>query len=146
MHSHCIDSRKYVESLQSCIPLVDHSPTSGQTSIQYPPFNLKKISDKYFKLEFAVYGFSETEIFINQTQNHLKIVGKKNELEAGGEYVYQEFSPLSFEREFDIMTGYVVNRCTLNKGVLVLDLHRDETQSKKIKFIYCAHPKLLDSV
>ena len=42
MHSHRVDPKKYMQSLQADIPLIDHFPTSGQTSIQYPPFNLRK--------------------------------------------------------------------------------------------------------
>ena len=91
-------------------------------------------------------GFSENDISIKQFRSSLKIMGKKSEWDISADYIYQEFAPLSFERHFDVAKGFYVDDCTLNQGVLLLSLLRDETCSKKSEYIFCAHPKLLDSV
>ena len=101
---------------------------------QYPPYNLNKISDDHYVLEFAVAGFNKAGIDISVENNLLTVKGERHE-DEGANYVYKGIAARKFSRSFSLPEYFEVDRASMIDGILYIDLYRHVPEEKKPKNI-----------
>ena len=65
----------------------------------YPPYNIRKLSDDQYSIELALAGFEEKDIDIEATGENLVITGKKTD-ETNENLVHQGLASRNFKRKF----------------------------------------------
>ncbi len=117
--------------------LFDMLESSGQSSENYPPFDLIKAGDNHYRIELAVAGFKPDEIDITAQQNVLIVSGRKNEEteQKGSDYIYRGIANRSFERRFALADHIQVRGADLKDGLLAIDLVREIPEAMKPKKI-----------
>jgi len=108
---------------------------TGNTA--YPPYNLIKVSDDDFLIEFALAGFEIRDIEITQDGNKLLVAGTQRTTgDPRGAYLHNGISKRSFTREF-VLAEYVgVVKADMLDGILTIKLHRelpDEMKPRQIE-------------
>jgi molecular chaperone IbpA len=111
-----------------------------QSTTNYPPYNIVKISEDEFFIELAVAGFSEGEIEINLDNRVLSITGSK-ELEIEPEYLHKGISNRNFFREFTLAEHVEVSSAGQKDGILTINLVRIIPEEKKPKTIAITYTK-----
>lgn len=108
-----------------------------QTKISdnYPPFNIKRISEDHFVLEVAVAGITEEDIDLTYQDSALtiKATGSKEE---GSDYLHQGIAKRGFERKFSLADTIEVRGAALINGMLTVELINvipDEKKPRKIE-------------
>ena len=109
------------------------SPSFGNGSENYPPFDLIKTGENDYRIELAVAGFKPGEIDITAQQNVLVVSGRKSEESegTGADYVYRGIANRSFERRFALADHIVVKGADLQDGMLKIDLVREIPEAMK---------------
>ena len=99
----------------------------------YPPYNVKKVNDDHFVMEFAVAGFSRGELDISVEQNILTVKGEK--LGSEDEYIYKGIATRKFVRSFSLPEYFEITEASAFDGILYIDLHRNMPEDLKPKRI-----------
>jgi len=105
-----------------------------QTS-NYPPYNIRKVSEDQYTIELAVAGFEERDIDIELVEETLTIEGKKSE-DASEGLLHQGLASRNFIRKFILSDDMVVKGAALANGMLYIGLERvipDHKKPQKIK-------------
>ena len=100
----------------------------------YPPYNVNKISDDHFVMEFALAGFSQKEVDITVENNVLRLKAERHE-DEGANYIYKGIAARKFSRSFALPEYFEVERATMINGILFIDLYRHIPEEKKPKKI-----------
>lgn len=100
----------------------------------YPPYNVVKINDDKFVMEFAVAGFKKDDITITTENNRLAIKAEKPDTE-GKEYLYKGIAARRFNHGFKLPAYYEVESAGFEDGILYIDLVRNIPEEKKPKTI-----------
>lgn len=101
----------------------------------YPPFNIEKRGDDFYRITLAVAGFRPGELDITAQQNLLTIQGKKRDEDAEGEMVHVGIANRGFERRFELADYVRVENADLADGLLIIDLVREVPEAMKPKKI-----------
>ena len=102
----------------------------------YPPYNVAKIGDDEFWLEFALAGFSKSEIKVVVKDNVLTISGeRKDENPDGAVYVHKGIATRKFIRSFTLPDWFEVTHAGMEDGILYVNLHKNVPEEKKPKEI-----------
>ena len=107
----------------------------SQTS-NYPPYNIRKVSDEKYTIELAVAGFEEKDIEIEAEEENLTIKGKRL-AEASEGLVHQGLAARDFVRKFILSDDMVIKGAALTNGMLYIGLERvipDHKKPRKIEF------------
>jgi molecular chaperone IbpA len=99
----------------------------------YPPYNVKKVNDDHFVMEFAVAGFSRGELDISVDRSVLKVTGEK--LGDEDEYLYKGIAARKFTRSFSLPEYFEITDASAFDGILYIDLHRNMPEDLKPKKI-----------
>jgi molecular chaperone IbpA len=99
----------------------------------YPPYNVKKVSENHFVLEFAIAGFSRGELDISVEKNILTLKGEK--LGTDDEYLYKGIATRKFTRSFSLPEYFEVTDASTFDGILYIDLHNNMPEDLKPKQI-----------
>jgi molecular chaperone IbpA len=112
-----------------------NSMVNGTTQPSYPPYNVIKVDDDEFWLEFAVAGFSKEEIKVTTKDGKLTISGERqdNPLPDGGVYVHKGIASRKFTRTFSLPQYFEVVNVTMEDGILYINLLEDVPEEKKPK-------------
>lgn len=100
----------------------------------YPPYNIRKLSDHQYTIELAVAGFDEKDIDVEVTGDTLAISGKKPEDYAEG-LIHQGLASRHFCRKFVLSEDVEVKGAQLKNGILVIQLEQIIPERKKPKKI-----------
>lgn len=100
----------------------------------YPPYNINKISDEHYVLEFAVAGFNQKGIDISVEKDILTVKGERQEDEDAN-YVYKGIAGRKFKRSFNLPEYFEVDRASMIDGILYIDLYKHVPEDKKPKKI-----------
>jgi molecular chaperone IbpA len=100
----------------------------------YPPYNINKISDEHYVLEFAVAGFNKAGIDISVEKDILTVKGERSE-DEGANYVYKGIAGRKFTRSFNLPEYFEVDRAGMIDGILYVDLYKRIPEDKKPKKI-----------
>lgn len=95
----------------------------------YPPYNVKKINDDHFVMEFAVAGFSKGELDVSVEKSILTVKGEKQGSED--EYLYKGIATRKFIRSFSLPEYFEITGASAFDGILYIDLHRNMPEEYK---------------
>lgn len=113
----------------------DRVSTVSYPQSNYPPYNLIKESDTYYKLELAASGFKASELTVYTERNQLVIETEKSHKDEK-EYVYRSLSNRNFKRIWSLSDDVCVKSVSFEDGLLIVHLEKiiPEHQKKKVFF------------
>ncbi len=100
--------------------LMDTVSSEGPT---YPPYNIEKTGEDFYRLTMAVAGFSPTDLEVTAQDNTLVITGRAAN-GGQGELLYRGIAGRAFERRFVLADHMVVEGADLANGLLHVGLKR----------------------
>ena len=104
----------------------------------YPPYNIRKVSENNFKIEVALAGYSKEDIEIELKDSTLTVRNKQKEKvvndDANG-VIHKGISTRQFERAFTISEDIKIQNAELKNGLLNIDLERIIPDEKKARLI-----------
>lgn len=95
----------------------------------YPPYNVKKVNDDHFVMEFAVAGFARGELDVSVEKNVLTVTGEK--VGSEDEYLYKGIATRKFVRSFQLPEYFEITGASSIDGILYIDLHRNVPEEYK---------------
>lgn len=103
----------------------------------YPPYNIIKLGDDEYQLQFALAGFSKKDVTVTQEKNILSVESKKQQSDEEKEpIVYRGIATRSFIRTFGLAEYIKVETVTMENGLLTIALKRvipEEDQPREFK-------------
>ena len=107
-------------------------------SANYPPYNIKRVSDTDYKIEVALAGYDKDDIEVELKDSALTVRNKSKEQtvdEKGNGVIHKGISTRQFERSFTISEDIKVKNAELKNGLLNIDLERIIPDEKKPRLI-----------
>ena len=104
----------------------------------YPPYNIRKITENEYKIEVALAGYSKDDIELELKDSTLTICNKQKEKIVNDEVndvIHKGISTRQFERAFTISEDIKVKNAELKNGLLNIDLERIIPDEKKARLI-----------
>ena len=101
----------------------------------YPPYNIRKISEDQYAIELAVAGFEDKDMDIELVEETLTIKGNRPK-EAGDGLLHQGLAARDFVKKFVLSDDMVIKGAALSNGMLYVGIERiipDEKKPQKIK-------------
>jgi molecular chaperone IbpA len=116
---------------------IDKFFSATSTAPAYPPYNVIKLSDDEYVMEFAVAGFKKDDIGITTEKDVLTIKGEKEdpEFKKDAGYVHKGIAGRKFKRSFTLPEYFEVVGASMNDGILAISLERQVPEEKKPKSI-----------
>ena len=109
--------------------------SSRAKETNYPPYNIRKISEDQYAIELAVAGFEDKDIDIELVEETLTIKGNRPK-EAGDGLLHQGLAARDFVKKFVLSDDMVIKGAALSNGMLYVGIERiipDEKKPQKIK-------------
>ena len=94
---------------------------SKQQTSNYPPYNIRKLSEDKYTIELAVAGFEESEIDIEAAGENLTIKGSKDQ-DASEGLVHQGLAARNFNKTFVLSDDMVIKGAALSNGMLYIGI------------------------
>ena len=107
---------------------------SKSQSVNYPPYNIRKVSDEKYTIELAVAGFDEEDIDVEVEGESLTISGNRP-ADASEGLVHQGLAARSFIRKFVLSDDMEIKGAALSNGMLYIGMERfipEHCRPKKI--------------
>ena len=104
----------------------------------YPPYNIRKISDNDYKIEVALAGYSKDDIELELKDSTLTVRNKQKEKvvnDVSNDVIHKGISTRQFERAFTISEDIKVKNAELQNGLLNIVLERIVPEEKKARLI-----------
>ena len=101
----------------------------------YPPYNIRKLSDDQYTIELAIAGFNEKDIDGELTGENLVIKGNRPK-EATDGLLHQGLATRDFIKRFILSEDMIIKGAALSNGMLYVGVERvipEEKKSRKIK-------------
>ena len=99
----------------------------------FPHYNIKKINDAVWQIDFALAGFTKDSIDINVKDNTLTV---KGEMESDkDEYLYKGISTKKFFKTFSLAEYTEPTNATMENGILTITLIQKLPEEKKPRTI-----------
>jgi molecular chaperone IbpA len=116
---------------------IDKFFSATSTAPAYPPYNVIRISDDEYFMEFAVAGFKKSEISITVDNNALFVKGEKKDPVPDNHpgYMYKGIAGRKFARSFRLPEYFEVTSAKSEDGILKIHLERNIPEEKKPKSI-----------
>ena len=106
------------------------------TSVGFPPYNIRKEGEYNFVIEMALAGFGKNDIEVEVTESTLSVRSvKEDDSDHDSNQIYRGIAYRKFERKFTLADAVVVNGAKLENGMLLIDLERVVPEEKKPRFI-----------
>ncbi len=115
---------------------------SKSQSTNYPPYNIRKVSDDQYTIELAVAGFDEKNIDVEVAGENLTISGNSPQ-EASEGLVHQGLAARSFIRKFVLSDDMVVKGAALSNGMLYIGMESVIPEHQRPKKISLTSKKKL---
>ena len=109
--------------------------SSRAKETNYPPYNIRKISENQYAIELAVAGFEDKDIDIELVEETLTIKGNRPK-EASDGLLHQGLAARDFVKKFVLSDDMEIKGAALSNGMLYIGLERiipDEKKPRKIK-------------
>ena len=109
--------------------------SSRAKETNYPPYNIRKISEDQYAIELAVAGFEDKDIDIELVEETLTIKGNRPK-EASDGLLHQGLAARDFVKKFVLSDDMEIKGAALSNGLLYVGLERiipDEKKPRKIK-------------
>ena len=104
----------------------------------YPPYNIKQVSDSDYKIEIALAGFDKNDIAVEAKDNALTIRSKSKDQtieEKNDGVVHKGIASRQFVRSFALGDDIKAKDAKLKNGLLTIDLEREVPEEKKPRLI-----------
>ena len=104
----------------------------------YPPYNIRKISENDYKIEVALAGHNKDDIELELKDSTLTVRNKAKEKivnEDSNGVIHKGISTRQFERAFTISEDIKVKNAKLDNGLLNIDLERIVPEEKRARLI-----------
>jgi molecular chaperone IbpA len=129
------------DRLLSTLDEFDTLLSKGNTKLAqtYPPYNVVKYDDSFYKIEIAVAGFSRDELDISVKENKLTIKGsvtESQETDESCEYIHKGIGKRDFIHTFTLAETIVVENADIVDGLLCIELRNvipEEKLPRKIE-------------
>ena len=115
---------------------------SKSQSVNYPPYNIRKVSDEKYTIELAVAGFDEEDIDVEVEGESLTISGNRPE-DASEGLVHQGLAARSFIRKFVLSDDMEIKGAALSNGMLYIGMERFIPEHRSPKKISLTSKKKL---
>ena len=111
--------------------------TLRTTQNNYPPYNVIKVKDDLFILEFALAGFDKKEVSITVENNQLKVSGQRSEVEEDESvtFLHKGIAARKFSTVFNLPEYMEVESALFSNGILEVTLEKHVPEEKKPKSI-----------
>ena len=109
--------------------------SSRAKETNYPPYNIRKISEDQYAIELALAGFEDKDIDIELVEETLTIKGNRPK-EASDGLLHQGLAARDFVKKFVLSDDMEIKGAALSNGMLYIGLERiipDEKKPRKIK-------------
>ena len=109
--------------------------SSRAKETNYPPYNIRKISEDQYAIELAVAGFEDKDIDIELVEETLTIKGNRPK-EASDGLLHQGLAARDFIKKFVLSDDMVIKGAALSNGMLYVGVERvipDEKKPRKIE-------------
>jgi len=93
-------------------------------SPNWPPYNIKKLSDTLFVIELALSGYSENDIEITVKENVLVVKGEQPKTDEQINYLHRGIAERSFSRTFTLADSVIVKNAAMVNGMLKVQLEK----------------------
>ena len=93
-----------------------------ETTQNYPPYNLVKVSEVESRLEVALAGFSKAEVNVYTESGKLFVEGQKEDKESDLEYQHKGLAQRSFTRVWTLSDDTEVRSVDFVDGLLSIAL------------------------
>jgi molecular chaperone IbpA len=84
----------------------------------YPPYNIKKLDDNEFELEFAVAGFNKKDIKVTVDNGKLHVSGVMSDIDGETEFLHKGIATRSFSSTFALGEHVEVEDAEVDNGLL----------------------------
>ncbi len=95
----------------------------------YPPYNIEQIGDDGLRITLAVAGFTSEDLSVQIEDNQLVIRGRQTD-DKSRLYLHRGIAARQFQRSFVLAEGIEVIGCSLDNGLLNIDLTRPMPEPK----------------
>ena len=95
-----------------------------ETTSNYPPYNLVKVSNVESRLEIALAGFKRKEVLVYTQDGKLFVEGQKEDKETNSDYLHKGLAQRSFTRFWTISDETEVRSVEFEDGLLTITLGR----------------------
>lgn len=103
----------------------------------YPPYNIKKVSDNKYVIEIAVAGFSKQELEVTMEDSVLTVSGNLDVndqiTDSVTQYIHKGISERAFTRKFTLADSVEIKNAEYINGMLKIWLDRMIPLSKSTK-------------
>jgi molecular chaperone IbpA len=106
-----------------------------EDTASFPKYNLVKTSDFDYRLEFALAGYTQSDITIEVNQNKLTVSSNGREIDDSVEYIHRGISARKFVREFKLAEHVEVRSAVFSDGLLIVELFKNIPEEKKPRLI-----------
>ena len=109
--------------------------SSRAKETNYPPYNIRKISEDQYAIELAVAGFEDKDMDIELVEETLTIKGNRPK-EASDGLLHQGLAARDFVKKFVLSDDMEIKGAALSNGMLYIGLEiiiPDEKKPRKIK-------------
>ena len=97
----------------------------SEAAPSYPPYNIELVAEDKYRITMALAGFDRSELEIETERDMLKIVGRKQKLEAQGSFLHRGIAARDFEHSFRLADHVKVIAAKLDNGLLNIELIRE---------------------
>ena len=95
-----------------------------ETTSNYPPYNLVKVSNVENRLELALAGFAKKEVNVYTQDGKLFVEGQREDKESDTEYLHKGLAQRSFTRAWTLSDDTEVRSVEFEDGLLSVTLGR----------------------
>lgn len=117
--------------------LIDSAFKVDERIVNYPPYNIAKLSEDEYEITMAVAGFKLPELNVVVEKNTLTVTGAavEKEEEKQKAYLHRGIATRTFERKFSLADHVKVVGANLSDGILTLKLLREIPEASRPKTI-----------
>jgi molecular chaperone IbpA len=109
---------------------------ASQHSVNYPPYNIAKVSENLYDISIAVTGFEKNEVSVQVEANELTIRGERKHSDTPEpEYLHRGLALRDFERTFTLAEHMKVLKAEIKNGILLIQLEREIPEALKPRVI-----------
>lgn len=99
----------------------------------YPPYNIVKLDEDFFKIQIALAGFKKTDIQIELKDKILSISGNAKQKDEN--YLFHGIANRAFSKAFALDDFIKVKSCTFDNGILNIILEKQTPVEKNTEYI-----------
>lgn len=103
----------------------------------YPPYNIEKTGDNYYRITLAVAGFGESDLDLTVEGDRLTVAGNiaNKDQDESKAYLHRGIATRSFSRVFRLADHIHVEGAVLKDGLMTIELKREIPEEKKPRTI-----------